>query len=141
MEEVVAEAVTRIKKRFPDISVEVSVPEELLIVPMDATLIEQVLINLVENAIRHSGSTLPVALRVSKKKSGAVFTVSDHGRASTLPASPTFSMANPLPAPAIPRAASASDFPSVNPSFWHTMAKYLRKIIKPAAPASPSCCL
>lgn len=80
VEEVVAEAVTRIKKRFPDISVEVSVPEELLIVPMDATLIEQVLINLVENAIRHSGSTLPVALRVSKKKSGAVFTVSDHGK-------------------------------------------------------------
>lgn len=80
VEEVVGEAVGRIRKRFPDSIVDVEVPEELLIVPMDATLIEQVLINLMENAIRHSGSSLPIWLRVSKKKSGAVFTVSDSGK-------------------------------------------------------------
>ncbi len=79
-EEVVAEAVSRIKKRFPGVKIDVSVPNELLIVPMDATLIEQVLINLMENAIRHSGSSLPIALRLSHKKSGAVFAVSDHGK-------------------------------------------------------------
>ncbi len=58
----------------------VSVPEEMLIVPMDATLIEQVLINLMENAIRHSGSTAPIGVKVSRKKSGAVFTISDNGK-------------------------------------------------------------
>ncbi|MBQ2879254.1 MAG: sensor histidine kinase, partial [Anaerotignum sp.] len=57
-----------------------TVPDELLIVPMDAILIEQVLINLMENSIRHSGSPLPVSLKVSNKKSGAVFTISDHGK-------------------------------------------------------------
>ena len=47
IEEIVGEAVGRIRKRFPDSVVNVSVPEEMLIVPMDATLIEQVLINLI----------------------------------------------------------------------------------------------
>jgi len=80
VEEVVGEAVGRIRKRFPDASVNVKVPDEMLIVPMDATLIEQVLINLMENSIRHSGSPLPISLKVSHKKSGAVFTVSDQGK-------------------------------------------------------------
>lgn len=80
VEEVVGEAVGRIRKRFPQSTVNVKVPDELLIVPMDATLIEQVLINLMENSIRHSGSSLPISLKVSRKKSGAVFTVSDQGR-------------------------------------------------------------
>jgi two-component system sensor histidine kinase KdpD len=47
---------------------------------MDATLIEQVLINLIENSIRHSDSPLPISLKVSSKKSGAVFTISDQGK-------------------------------------------------------------
>ena len=80
VEEVVSEAVIRIRKRFPHIQINVTVPDELLIVPMDAILIEQVLINLMENSIRHSGSPLPVSLKVSNKKSGAVFTISDHGK-------------------------------------------------------------
>ena len=80
VEEVVSEAVQRIRKRFPNTRINVSVPDELLIVPMDATLIEQVLINLMENSIRHSGSPLPISLKVSSKRSGAVFTISDQGK-------------------------------------------------------------
>lgn len=80
VEEVVGEAVARIRKRFPDALVHVKVPDELLIVPMDATLIEQVLINLMENSIRHSESDLPISLKVSSKKIGVVFTVSDQGK-------------------------------------------------------------
>jgi two-component system sensor histidine kinase KdpD len=80
VEEVVSEAVLRIRKRFPDSRIDVTVPDELLIVPMDATLIEQVLINLMENSIRHSDSPLPISLKVSSKKSDAVFTISDQGK-------------------------------------------------------------
>ena len=50
-EEIAAEAVSKFKKRFDTLPVRVSVPDELLMVPMDATLIEQVLINLMENHI------------------------------------------------------------------------------------------
>ena len=54
VEEVVSAAINRLKKRLPNASVGVSVPDELLILPMDAILIEQVLLNLLENAIVHS---------------------------------------------------------------------------------------
>ncbi len=80
VEEVVAEAISRVYSRFPQAKIQVAVPEELLIVPMDATLIEQVLINLLENAIHHSGDTKPLLVSVSKDKKNAYFSVRDHGK-------------------------------------------------------------
>lgn len=56
VEEVMSEAVRRLKKRLPDANVKVILPEEFVMVPMDAMLIEQVLINLMENAYFHAKS-------------------------------------------------------------------------------------
>ncbi len=80
VEEIVGESVQRIKKRFPNAKISVTVPEEVLLIPMDATLIEQVLINLLENAIRHSGSTKPISLLVKQKENIVRFSVSDQGQ-------------------------------------------------------------
>ena len=60
VEEVVGEALEKLKKRYPDAAIRVKIPEEFLMIPMDAVLIEQVTINLLENAIVHSGSILPI---------------------------------------------------------------------------------
>lgn len=79
VEEVVAEAITRFYKRFPDADVKVQVPEEFLMIPMDAMLIEQVIINLLENAIVHSGSKLPVELTVVCGEKQVSFHVRDYG--------------------------------------------------------------
>lgn len=79
-EEVFAEAVSRINKRFPERDVIVSVPDELLEVPMDGTLIAQVLINLLENAIKHSPNDSPVEVYLKKKEAWALFVVIDHGK-------------------------------------------------------------
>lgn len=49
-EEIVAVSVSKFTKRFPNIQVTVEVPDEVLMVPMDATLIRQVMMNLLENA-------------------------------------------------------------------------------------------
>jgi two-component system sensor histidine kinase KdpD len=57
----------------------VKVPEELLLVPMDATLIEQVIINLLDNAVKHSLSVLPIEVKVCKDAVDAIFEISDHG--------------------------------------------------------------
>jgi len=78
-EEVVAEAVSRIRKRFPRLTVAVRVPDELLEVPMDGTLIVQVLINLLENAIKHSPGDSSVEIQVKKNGDWAQFEVLDHG--------------------------------------------------------------
>ena len=78
-EEIVAEAISRIRKRFPGRKINVKVPEELLLVPMDGTLIEQVLINLLENAVKHSKQDTEVDVVVRKTGNNAVFEVLDNG--------------------------------------------------------------
>ena len=79
-EEIAAEAVGKFKKRFDAIPVRVSVPDELLMVPMDATLIEQVLINLMENAIQHGQTTTRLELHLRREDGLAVFEVADNGK-------------------------------------------------------------
>ncbi len=78
-EEIVAEAISRIRKRFPNQNISVKVPDELLLVPMDGTLISQVLINLLENAIKHSPGNTAIEVNVKKNGNEAVFEVADNG--------------------------------------------------------------
>ncbi|PGY06352.1 two-component sensor histidine kinase [Bacillus sp. AFS031507] len=79
VEEIVAEAVSRTRKRFPESNISVKVPNELLIVPMDGTLIAQVLINLLENAVKHSQNNTAIDVNVKKNKNYAVIEVIDNG--------------------------------------------------------------
>ena len=79
VEEIVSAAINRLKKRIPEASVNVSVPDELLILPMDAILIEQVLINLLENAIIHSQSSQPILCYVDDDNENVTFHVKDYG--------------------------------------------------------------
>ncbi len=79
-EEVVAEAASRIQHRFPERKIMVNVPEELLEVPMDGTLIVQVLINLLENAIKYSPADAPVEINLKKDGGRALFEVLDNGK-------------------------------------------------------------
>lgn len=62
VEEVVSEAVQRLRKRIPHAKINVSIPEAFLMVPMDPLLIEQVIMNLLENAVIHSESKQAVDL-------------------------------------------------------------------------------
>jgi two-component system sensor histidine kinase KdpD len=79
VEEIVAEAISRIKKRFPTRKITVKVPTTFLMVPMDGTLIEQVLINLLENAIKHTPEDTDVEVEINKNGNYAVFEVIDYG--------------------------------------------------------------
>ncbi len=79
VEEVMAEAVRRFKKRIPEAKVKVSLPDEFIMVPMDAMLIEQVLINLMENAFYHAHSEREMELYAKTEGSSAVFCVKDYG--------------------------------------------------------------
>ena len=78
-EEVISAAVSKFAKRFPGIETEVHVPDEILLVPMDATLIEQVLVNLLENSVIHGRTTSRIRIQVSKQEETAVFSVEDNG--------------------------------------------------------------
>ena len=78
-EEIVAEAVSKFHTRFPETHVSVSVPPELVMVPMDAVLVEQVLTNLMENAVLHGKTVSRIELCVRCEGSEAIFSVSDDG--------------------------------------------------------------
>ena len=79
LEEVVSSALQRFHKRLPESKVQAQIPDELIMIPMDATLIEQVLINLLENAVYHSGTELPVSLNVTVDSRQASFHIRDYG--------------------------------------------------------------
>lgn len=80
LEEVVSEALQRFRKRLPGTKIQVRVPDELLMVPMDAVLIEQVIINLLENAVYHSHSSKPIQLLAEVRGKQVVFQIRDYGK-------------------------------------------------------------
>lgn len=79
VEEVISEALQKLKKRYPNAQISVQIPEEFILLPMDAILIEQVTINLLENAIVHSESTKPIQLIVTDRPDCVSFAVRDYG--------------------------------------------------------------
>lgn len=80
VDEIVWEAVERIRLRYPDSTILVNTPEEVLFAEMDGTLIVQVLTNLMENAIKYSDTTAPVEVCVHPEDDFATFEVRDHGK-------------------------------------------------------------
>lgn len=80
LEEVIAEALQRMAKRHPDFNINVEIPDDFIMLPMDAVLIEQVTINLLENALLHSGSSAPVDFIVENKPEYVTFTIRDYGK-------------------------------------------------------------
>ncbi len=79
VEEMIAEALQKLYKRHPEQEIHVKFPNEFILLPMDAILIEQVTINLLENAIIHSNSTEPIDLLVEDHADHICFTIRDYG--------------------------------------------------------------
>ena len=79
LEELIDSVLTQFKKRYPDQKVNASIPEEFTSIPMDAVLIEQVLMNLLENAVQHAKGMKTLELHVFVLGDKAVFEVLDDG--------------------------------------------------------------
>ena len=77
-EEVIESAVAKFSRK-PTLPVEVQLPDEVLVVPMDEVLIEQVLLNLLENAARHGKTATKVTVSLERKRKNAVITICDDG--------------------------------------------------------------
>ena len=79
MEDVVAETTVKFKKAYPNLTVRTTVPDEIVLVPMDATLIEQVLFNLMENSARHGETATEVRVTVENLPGLVSVSVADNG--------------------------------------------------------------
>ena len=80
LEEVAGDALLTTRRRFPDCHASLELSEDILYLPMDSILIKQVMVNLLENAIRHSGDTSHIQMRLYRRGNWAVTEVRDHGR-------------------------------------------------------------
>lgn len=77
-EEVMAESVRKFRKRFGQLPVEIRMPDDLVMAPMDPILIEQVLTNLMENVVYHAKATR-IRMNLRTEGTDAVFEVVDDG--------------------------------------------------------------
>ena len=78
VEEIIGSAILKIKKNYPDVIISANNPEEILLVPMDGVLIEQVLINLFDNSIIH-GHCTHIYIETKSDKNNVIIIVSDDG--------------------------------------------------------------
>lgn len=79
LEELIDTLLVKFYKHYPDQTVQVEIPEEFVSIPMDPMLIEQVLMNLLENAVFHAHGMRNLWLRVEIRNKDAVFSVEDDG--------------------------------------------------------------
>jgi two-component system sensor histidine kinase KdpD len=79
VEELVAGAVQRIKKRTENKDITISIPDELIMIPVEGILIEQVLVNLLDNAIKHTPENAKVYVAVEREAGNIAFSVHDNG--------------------------------------------------------------
>lgn len=79
LEEVAGDALITTRRRFPEYNVEFSLSEDILYLSMEPMLVKQVIVNLLENAIRHSGDKEHIRLNLFRQDDWAVVEVSDQG--------------------------------------------------------------
>jgi two-component system sensor histidine kinase KdpD len=79
LEEIVGAALERLKRRLGDRPVSTRLPEDLPLVPVDDVLIEQVLINLLENALKYTPSGSPIEVAAWASEEGVTVEVADRG--------------------------------------------------------------
>lgn len=79
LEELVDIVLMRFKKRYPRQKIQVDIPEEFISIPMDAVLIEQVIVNILENAVQHAAGMTKLELKIFTKGNQAVFEIIDDG--------------------------------------------------------------
>lgn len=79
LDELIDSVMTKFLTRYPDREVELELPDEIVVIPMDALLIEQVLINLLENAVLHAEGMKRLTLRVFTLGKQAIFETADDG--------------------------------------------------------------
>lgn len=80
LEEIVGSALERLAGPLQGRNVSVTIPEEFPAIPMDGLLIEQVMINLLENAVRHTPAGTAIDVSASLADGAAIVSVADHGR-------------------------------------------------------------
>lgn len=80
LEEIVGSAIVKYRRSPGALPVHVDMPERILVVPMDATLIKQVLINLFDNVNAHASIATDIWLEIRQSDNFVTLSVEDNGK-------------------------------------------------------------
>lgn len=79
LEEIIGSAILKYHQAADSLPVSVEAPGEIIMVPMDAMLIEQVLVNLFENVSIHATGATRIWLHVSRRQKDVRISIEDNG--------------------------------------------------------------
>ena len=79
VEEIVDSAVMKLRRSRHALPVTVIRPQEILTAPMDATLMEQVILNLLENAVNHAEGATRIRVEIAGQGDTVMIAVEDDG--------------------------------------------------------------
>ncbi len=79
LDELVDSVLGKFSEKFPQIPVRLEMPDDFVIVPMDPLLIQQVIFNILNNAVSHAQGMTEIFFRVSVEEKKAFFEISDNG--------------------------------------------------------------
>ena len=79
LEELIDSVLQKFRKRYPKQAVCIDIPDEFITIPMDALLIEQVIVNILDNAAEHAEGMTELRLNVTTEGKNVVFCISDNG--------------------------------------------------------------
>lgn len=80
IEEIIGTVGTRARLNYPVRQIDIRLPERLPLLRCDALLLNQLLDNLIDNAVKHSDSATPLTLAVQHNDAAVQISVQDHGR-------------------------------------------------------------
>lgn len=80
LEELIDTALVKFKSKHNAVNVQVDIPEEFVIIPVDPMLIGQVIMNILENAVRHGEDLTYINIKVRALGDRAIFEISNDGK-------------------------------------------------------------
>jgi two-component system sensor histidine kinase KdpD len=76
LEEIIGSAISHFSRRLAEFEISIDLPEKVILVPIDAKLIMQVLINLLDNAMKHSKNSNEISIYVKEIQKGKTVEIS-----------------------------------------------------------------
>ena len=80
LEEFIDATLVKFKNHHKDVDVTVDIPEDFIFIPMDPMLMGQVMMNILENAVRHGEDFTYINIKVKTIGSRAIFEISNDGK-------------------------------------------------------------
>jgi two-component system sensor histidine kinase KdpD len=79
IQDLIGTALEQLGKRIEKNNIKVNVPEDFPLVPMDFTLMVQVIVNLLENAVKYSPENSPIEISVTADDKRSCIQIADRG--------------------------------------------------------------